>query len=145
MGISVGRLLAIGAALLLVVDSFLPWYRPAYGGTLDGWHQMGPLEFILAAALLVWEGVRLAGRTEVTPRRADIGTAAVAVATVVFALIFFLVRLSDGSLGAGVWIGLVLTVLLALAAWLLVAGAGGVKAVKETVDEMGDHSPDFPE
>jgi hypothetical protein len=133
----------VGSLLLLVV-SFMPWYAPEGIGTSNGWHQMGPLEFILALALLAWEASRIARAEHLTRARADQATAGIAVAIVVLALVFFLVRLSDGALGAGVWLGLVATVLLAIAAWLLIRGAGGIEAVRETVDEMGDHSPDFP-
>ncbi|MGX6447522.1 hypothetical protein ACVU7I_05560 [Patulibacter sp. S7RM1-6] len=132
------RKLLLGAALLLLVDSFLPWYHVSVGpfsASASGWHQLGTVAWVLLILLLVWEGARVAGVVPVPERRADLYSAAAAGLVVLFGAIFVIQRLADGSLGVGFFLGLVLLVVLAVAAFQAFQAGGGSAAVREVRDE----------
>lgn len=130
------RKITIGAALLLLVDSFLPWYHVSLGGisvSENGWHQVGTVAWLLLVALLVWEALRLAGVVNVVGARADLFSAVGALAVVVVGAVFVLQRLFDGNLGIGVFLGVVLLAVLGATAWGSFQSNGGSDAVRAEV------------
>ncbi|MEV4421126.1 hypothetical protein AB0L40_14270 [Patulibacter sp. NPDC049589] len=130
--------LFLGSAVLLLVDSFLPWYHVSFGGVSvseGGWHQFGSITWIVLIALLVWEGVRIAGAAPIEGRRADLFSSVGALAVVVLGVIFVLQRISDGSLGFGFFLGVILLVGLGYSAFQTFQASGGAEAVRHEVDE----------
>jgi hypothetical protein len=137
VALSTPRKIFLGAALLLLIDSFLPWYSVSIGPfseTLTGWHQLGTVAWLLLIVLLVWEGTRLAGVAPVTGRRADLFSAVGALAVVVVGAIFVIQRISDGSLGFGFFLGVVLLAVLGYTAYGAFQASGGTDAVRQEVD-----------
>lgn len=132
------RKIFLAAAVLLLVDSFLPWYHASLGpfsANLSGWHQLGTVAWVLLIALLVWEGARLAGAVRVPAGKADLYSALGALAVVAVGAIFCVQRLTDGSLGIGFWLGVVLLVVLGAMAWGAFQASGGRDAVRREMDE----------
>ncbi len=130
--LSTPRKLLLGSGVLLLVNSFLPWYHvSAFGmsASASGWHQIGTLAWIVLIATLIWEGVRLAGAAPLPEKQGDLVTAAGAGLVVVLGVIFLIVRLSDGGLGIGFWLGLVLLAAFAYGAFQLFQAAGGQAAI----------------
>jgi hypothetical protein len=130
--------LFLGAALLLLIDSFLPWYHASAGPfsvSLSGWHQLGTIAWILLIALLVWEAVRLAGAAPVDGRRAELFSSVGALAVTAFGVIFVLQRLFDGSLGFGFFLGVILLAVFGYAAWTAFRASGGADAVRQEMDD----------
>lgn len=128
------RKLLLGGGILLFINSFLPWYHASFMGTsvsANGWHQLGTLAWIVLLVVLIWEAARIAGMTPVEGRQADLASASGVLISVLFGVIFLIQRLSDGSLGIGFWIGLVLLAVVAYAAFQLFTASGGQAALKE--------------
>jgi hypothetical protein len=152
------RKLALGAAVLLVVDLFLPWVTASISipDVIDqtesgnGWDGVGVLAGILALALIAWEVARLLG---VVPRLAvnhDLVTAVLAGLTALFTIIQFIRALTSGGdvdeaellggdidAGAGyaAWIGLVLALVLAYVAYLAFSTGGGLEGIDGAREE----------
>jgi hypothetical protein len=152
------RKLALGAAVLLVVDLFLPWVTASISipDVIDqtesgnGWDGVGVLAGILALALIAWEVARLLG---VVPRLAvnhDLVTAVLAGLTALFTIIQFIRALTSGGdvdeaellggdidAGAGyaAWIGLVLALVLAYVAYLAFSTGGGLVGIDGAREE----------
>jgi len=148
------RKLALGAAVLLFVDLFLPWVTASISipDVIDqtesgnGWDGVGVLVGILALALIAWEVARLLG---VVPRLSvnhDLVTAVLAGLTALFTIIQFVRALTSGGdvdvdeadllggdidAGAGyaAWIGLALALVLAYVAYLSYTSGGGPEAI----------------
>jgi uncharacterized membrane protein HdeD (DUF308 family) len=127
------RLLVPGAALLLLISSFLPWYHVAVFGVSvnqSGWHQIGVVAWIFAILLLAYEGARLAGVVPLDPARADLATVALAALTLLFGVIFLIVRFSDGYIGWGLWVGVVGMIALAAGAVLVFRSGDAMGAAR---------------
>ena len=124
--VSTGSKILLVAGLLLLIDLFLPW-QSAGGGSFagidipgvsfNGFRGLGILAGILAIALLVWEGLLVAGVN------INMGTASPALisailggATALFTIITFLTMLSGAAFGA--FVGLVLALALAYGAYV---------------------------
>jgi hypothetical protein len=142
-GLSQGRKLALGGAVLLFIAGFLPWWHWSAGNGLihvsasaSGWHDLGPVVFILAILAVLWEGARLAGVAPLQDKQADLATAGLAGAAAVFALIFFLIRLLGDFTGWGVWVGLVALVAAGYGAFLLFTSSGGMEAVRDLQGDL---------
>lgn len=147
---ALGARLLLGASTLLVVDLFFSWQNACanagpFGkicGSLSGWHGIGILVGILAIALIVWEGVQLAGvapKLGVAPALVSAGLAA---ATALFALIEFLSHSQARSWPA--WIGLVLAVAIGVGAFRRFAEAGGKSALGPAIGGGGAAGPTPP-
>lgn len=107
--------------LLLFIDSFLDWQQASAGGFTVGkniWDGFGILAGLLIIALLVWEGVRLAGvkvnlGPSITPALVSVG---IALLMVLFVVIVFLDRSQIRHWPA--WIGLILAIVVGVAAFI---------------------------
>ncbi|HVW19341.1 MAG TPA: hypothetical protein VHB30_13930 [Solirubrobacteraceae bacterium] len=142
-GLSQGRKLALGGALLLFIAGFLPWWHASghvgdftVSVTRSGWHDLGPVVFILAILTIGWEIVRVIGVSPLHDKQADLTTAALGGAAAVFALIFFLIRLFGDFTGWGVWVGLVALIAVGYGAFLLFTSSGGIDAVKDLQGDL---------
>jgi hypothetical protein len=114
------------AALVFLIDSFLPWQRACIEdlgcASASGWHGVGIIAALCAAALLVLEGLRLAGiRLPIEPRIDAFIVAGLAGGVLLFTIIKLLV---DDFRGYGLWIGLVVAAVLVAGASLRVGEAG---------------------
>ena len=108
------------ASLVFIIDSFLPWQRACADGggcvSASGWHGVGIIAVLCAIAVLVIEGLRLAGmRLPVKPQIDAFIVAGLAGAVLVFTVIKLLV---DDFRGYGLWIGLIVASVLAAGAAL---------------------------
>lgn len=132
--LSTPRKLLLGGGILLLINSFLPWYHASLFGVsvnFTGWHQLGTLAWIILIGVLIWEGLRIAGVAPVTGRQADLASAVGALAAVVVGVIFVIQRLSDGGLGIGFWLGIVLLVVVGYGAFQLFQASGGQAALRD--------------
>jgi hypothetical protein len=129
----------LGAALLLLIDSFLPWYHVSFGpvsASLSGWHQLGTVAWVLLIGLLIWEGVRLAGAAPVSTARAELYSSLAAIAVLVVGVIFVIQRLVDGELGIGFWLGVILLAVFGYATLTAFRASGGSEAVRREMDQQ---------
>lgn len=136
--LSTPRKLLLGSGILLLINSFLPWYHFSVMGfstSASGWNQLGTLVWIVLIATLVWEGVRIAGVAPIQGARADLATAAAAGLTLVLGVIYVLIRLFDGSLGIGFWLGVLLFIVFGLGVAQTFQASGGQQAVREVQAE----------
>ncbi len=136
--LSTPRKLLLAAGALLLIVSFLPWYRvSAFGvsASASGWHQIGTIVWIVLIATLIWEGVRVAGAAPVPEQRGNLITAALGGLVVVLGVIFLITRLSDGHLAIGFWLGLILLAVFAYATFQVFQAGGGQDAVREVQAE----------
>jgi hypothetical protein len=119
---STGSKILMGAGLLLFIDLFLPWQRvdfgPFGGGfNVSGFSGLGVLVAILVIALLVWEGLLIAGvNINMGTTSPALISAILGGATALFTIILFLTRLTAISFGA--FIGLILALVLAYGAYV---------------------------
>lgn len=140
--LSTPRKLLLGSGVLLLINSFLPWYHfsaEGFGITVSsswsGWHQIGVLVWLVLIATLIWEGLRIARVAPLQGARADLATAAAAGLTLVLGVIYVLVRLFDGNLGIGFWLGVLLFIVFGLATAQQFQAGGGQEAVREVQAE----------
>jgi hypothetical protein len=106
-----------GAGILYLIDLFLDWQQVCFGGICAGASGMsgvGIVNLLLVLALLVWEGMALAG-VEVKAPRALI-SAGLAGAIVVFTILKILTDMEEIAIWA--WIGLVLAAVIGYGGWM---------------------------
>lgn len=130
---SIGQKVLLGSAVVLLIDSFLPWYHVSFmsvSSSQNGWHQMGTLAWLLVVVLLAVEGARVAGALPLDAAKGALASAAAGALAVLFGLIFVIQRLSDGFLGFGVWIGIVGLIALAYGVLELVRSGNVMDTVK---------------
>jgi hypothetical protein len=107
----------IGAGVLYLIDLFLDWQQVCGGGLCfgaSGMEGIGIINLLLVLALLVWEGMALAG-VEVKAPRAVI-SAGIAGAIVVFTILKILVDMEEIAIWA--WIGLILAAAIGYGGWM---------------------------
>ena len=124
--LSTGTKVLLISGLLLLIDSFLAWQEVSADlgagsvtlGSVNMWHGIGVLAGLLVIALLVWEGLQVAGVTNgwELPVSAAVISAGLAAATAVFVVIKFLVANEFRHWPA--WIGLILAIVIAVGGWL---------------------------
>ena len=123
--LSTGSKILLATGVLLFIDLFLPWQREcvdlgAFGGgcaSLNGFNGLGILVALLVIALLVWEGLLIAGvNINMGTTSPALISAILGAATALFTIILLLTRLSSISFGA--WIGLILGLVLAYGAYV---------------------------
>lgn len=132
------RKLALGAAALLIVNSFLPWYHVSIGGfsaSQSGWHQFGAIAWIVVIGYVVWEAARIAKFAPTEERQADLISTGVGGAGLLLGVIFLIQRISDGSLGFAFFLGLVLLAVFGYALFQQFNAAGGQEALKAAQEQ----------
>ena len=93
------------------------------------WHGWGVLAGLIAIAIIVWEGLRLANMKIEIGLTPAMVTAALAILLLIFTVLKFLVSNEFRTFWA--WLGLLLAVLVAVGAWV------NMKQLGESVSEMG--------
>jgi hypothetical protein len=116
----------LGAGVLMFIDLFLSWQKvcvsapgfPEACGTRSGWAGWGVLVGLLVIALIVWEGITLAGMASNlnVPIAASVLSAGLAAAILLFTIIKFLADNEARSWPA--WVGLILAIAIAVGGWL---------------------------
>jgi hypothetical protein len=113
-----GRALALSAAVLLLVDTFLPWQSTSIEGSSyswTAWHgDKGILVGVVAIVLIAWVAGRFAGVP--VPAKLPVGATTLALAVLVFAFSVVKTIRQDDSAWAS-YLGVALAV-------AIVAGAG---------------------
>ncbi len=113
----VGRMLVLGAAVLLFVDTFAPWQRITLDQsyTWNAWHgDKGVLLGSLTAVLVVWAAVRALGVA--LPTRVGETAITLALAVLVFALAA-VKNIHDDYSAWGSYVGVVIAAAVVAAAW----------------------------
>jgi hypothetical protein len=127
--ISTGTKLLLGAGILLLIDSFLPWQEVDVLGvevaSRNAWHGWGILMIIALVALLAWVviqvmNVKLNFELPITESWLTLG---LGVAVLVFAL---LKLITDDFRAWAAFVGVALAALVAVGAWLRAQELGGV-------------------
>jgi len=93
------------------------------------WHGWGVLAGLIAIAIIVWEGLRLANMKIEIGLTPAMVTAALAILLLFFTVLKFLVSNEFRTFWA--WLGLLLAILIAVGAWV------NMKQLGESVSEMG--------
>lgn len=135
------QIMLVGGVLLLIV-SFLRWQEievdlgplgEASGG-VSAWDDIGGILMGIATIVLVaWIGARLAGVEIPVPVSSAVIAAALAAVILVLAVVK---NLEDEYSTIWAWIGMGLAVVIAVGAWLVVQGAGGMNALRSEVSGM---------
>ncbi|HMG31491.1 MAG TPA: hypothetical protein VK585_15370 [Jiangellaceae bacterium] len=130
------RKLAIGGAVLLFIDLFLPWLSISVedldiSASANAWDSgLGTLIGILLIVLIAWEVLRLTGNAPEFGMKHDLVTAVLAGVIALLTLFLFFDVLGDTGIGA--WLGLILLIVMGYVAYLAFAAAGGREAIDET-------------
>ena len=115
----------LGAGVLMFIDLFLSWQKECVDtpigdvcGSRSGWAGWGVLIGLLTIALIVWEGVTLAGIASNlnVPVAATLVSAALAAGILFFTIIKILV--DNEARSWPMWIGLLLAIAIAAGGWL---------------------------
>lgn len=113
----------LGGGVLFLIDTFLPWQRVcldlgALGGDVcgsaSGASGIGIINLLLAVALVVWEGLALAGVDVPAPK--NMVSAALAGGIVVFTLLKILV--DSEALFLFAFVGIVLALVIGYGGWM---------------------------
>ena len=144
-----GTQIMLVGAVLLVIDLFLPWQD--FGGgiadelgidaTLGGWRGIGTVLGILAIALIVWLGVRIANVELRLPVSTTLVSAALGALILLFGIIKWLTVIDDEAT-IWAWVGLVLSIVIASGSWLVVQAAGGMATLKSEIPSTPSSSSD---
>ena len=142
--ITMPRKILIVAALVLLVDSFLPWYHVSVSAlgvhvsaNASGWHEVGTVVWLLTIVLLVVEACRIFAVLPLDEPRAELLSLAVAAITLIFGLIYVIQRLGDGHLGFGFYIGVVALVALAYGAYGMYRSGDAMTTLKNLQSSGG--------
>lgn len=146
--LSTGRKILLGAAIVLLIDSFLPWYHASVtflGHTVSvsasGWHQLGTVAWLFVIVLLVVEAARLAGALPLDAARSELVSLAAAALALLFGVIYVIQRLSDGSLGFGFYIGVIGLIALAYGAYECYRSGDAATTIKTMQGGPADRGP----
>lgn len=127
-----GAKLVLGGTILFLIVSIFNWQAvDTVVGSIgvNMWHGWGVLAGLIAIAIIVWEGLRLANMKIEIGLTPAMVTAALAILLLVFTVLKFLVSNEFRTFWA--WLGLLLAILVAVGAWL------NMKQLGESVSEMG--------
>ena len=127
-----GAKLVLGASIAFLVVSIFNWQEIDIGIASAGvsmWHGVGVIAGLLAIAIIVWEGLRLAEMKIEIGLTPAMVTAALAILLLVFTVLKFLVDNEFRTFWA--WLGLLLAIFVAVGAWM------NMKALGESITEMG--------
>jgi cation transport ATPase len=127
-----GAKLVLGGTILFLIVSIFNWQSvdTVVGSVgVNMWHGWGVLAGLIAIAIIVWEGLRLANMKIEIGLTPAMVTAALAILLLVFTVLKFLVSNEYRTFWA--WLGLLLSILIAVGAWV------NMKQLGESVSEMG--------
>jgi cation transport ATPase len=127
-----GAKLVLGGTILFLIVSVFHWQSvDTVVGSIgvNMWHGWGVLAGLIAIAIIVWEGLRLANMKIEIGLTPAMVTAALAILLLVFTVLKFLVSNEFRTFWA--WLGLLLAILVAVGAWV------NMKQLGESVSEMG--------
>jgi len=127
-----GAKLVLGASIAFLIVSIFNWQEVDIGIASAGvsmWHGWGVLAGLLAIAIIVWEGLRLAEMKIEIGLTPAMVTAALAILLLVFTVLKFLVSNEFRTFWA--WLGLLLAIFVAVGAWM------NMQALGESISEMG--------
>jgi hypothetical protein len=117
--------LIIGAAVLMLIDSFFHWQEVSFGPISAGvtmWHGVGVLIGLLLLVILAWEAAQIAGlRINLGPLSPSMLTFALAALLLLLTLIKVI---TNDYVATWAWIGLVLSAGVAVGAWMRMQAAG---------------------
>lgn len=135
-GLPLGRQLILGAGVLLLIDTFLPWQSVDIGPftvTRSAWHGFwGVLLGLLTIAIVAWVAAR-AFEVAVPEEIPDgVTTLALGIAIVVFALIK---NLADDYSAVWSYIGVILAAVVAYGSWLVYTGSEAVTSAGQRTTE----------
>ena len=150
--LSHGAKVVLGAAIALLIVSFLDWFEYADIGFANMWNGIGVLAGLLLIALIVWQALRLANinlEVGVTP---SMITAALSVLLVIFVAIRWLDKPGPSVANEGVnrtiwaWLGIILAIVIVVGAWMNMRAAGeGLADVRDRVSSMTAGSGSAPQ
>jgi len=127
-----GAKLVLGATIAFLIVSLFHWQEVSFLNVSAGvnmWHGWGVLAGLLAIAIIVWEGLRIANlKIEIGLTPAMV-TAALAILLLVFTVLKFLVSNEARTFWA--WLGLLLAIAVCVGAWM------NMKQLGESISEMG--------
>jgi hypothetical protein len=123
--LTLGSKVVAGAGILLLIDSFLHWQEVNFGPISAGvtmWHGWGVLIGLTLLAILAWEAAQLADlELSAGPLSPSMVTMLLSALLVLFTLIKVL---SNDYVASWAWVGLVLSIVVAVGAWLNMQAAG---------------------
>ena len=123
--LTLGSKIVAGAGILLLVDSFFHWQEVNFGPISAGvtmWHGWGVLIGLTLLAILAWEAAQLTEtKIAVGPLSPTMVTMLLAALLVLFTLIKVL---SNDYVATWAWVGLVLSIVVGVGAWLNMQEAG---------------------
>jgi hypothetical protein len=136
-----GAKLVLGTTIAYLIVSFFTWFEVDIngfgGGGVSGWSGIGFLAGLLAIAIIVWEGLRLANMKVEIGLTPAMVTAALAVLLLVFAFIRFISKPGSGLVEDAfdrtiwAWLGIILAIAIVVSAW------ANMKMAGESISEMG--------
>ena len=141
--LTLGSKVVAGAGILLLIDSFLHWQEVNFGPISAGvtmWHGWGVLIGLTLLAILAWEAAQLADmKIAVGPLSPSMVTLLLSALLVLFTLIKVL---SNDYVASWAWIGLVLSIVVAVGAWLNMQSAGeSLGDLKSSFSSAGSSTP----
>ena len=125
-----GAKFVLSASIAFLIVSFFSWFKVGDVGVASGWSGVGFLAGLLAIALIVWEGMRLADINLELGVSQSMITAALSVLLLIFALIRFISKPGGGLASSIVdrtlwaWLGLILAIVIVIGAWVKMRAAG---------------------
>jgi hypothetical protein len=123
--LTLGSKVVAGAGILLLIDSFLHWQEVNFGPVSAGvtmWHGWGVLIGLTLLAILAWEAAQLADmKIAVGPLSPSMMTMLLSALLVLFTLIKVL---SNDYVASWARVGLVLSIVIGVGAWLNMQAAG---------------------
>ena len=131
-----GAKLVLGGTILFLIVSIFHWQSVDLGIGSVGvnmWHGWGVLAGLIAIAIIVWEGLRLANMKIEIGLTPAMVTAALAILLLVFTVLKFLVSNEYRTFWA--WLGLLLAILIAVGAWVNMKQLGRVRVRDGCLDE----------
>jgi hypothetical protein len=128
-----GAKLVLGASIAFLIVSIFHWQEIDFQGIasvgVSMWHGWGVLAGLLAIAIIVWEGLRLANMKIEIGLTPAMVTAALAILLLFFTVLKFLVSNEFRTFWA--WLGLLLAIFVAVGAWM------NMRAMGDSISEMG--------
>ena len=138
-----GSKVVAAAAILLLIDSFFHWQEVNFGPISEGvsmWHGWGVLIGLTLLAILAWEAAQLAEtKVEIGPLSPTMVTMLLAGLLILFTLIKVL---SNDYVATWAWVGLVLSIVVGVGAWMNMQEAGeSLGDIKSSVTPGGSSVP----